>query len=272
VFSAIQPRELPLRGLGPRTLLRIVEALLVVVLAVQAARLVWLVLTPTGPLGAPVAARTADLSALARFDPFFRGGAVAAGTELASADAAAATNLKLHGVRTSLVGDDGSAIIAGADGRHASYAVGDEVAPGITLEAVRSDHVTLKRGAERLRLAFQPTTGQPAAQPVASATAAPASAPASQAVDPGRLIADAAPQPRMTEGRVNGVRLQGAGESLRAAGLQPGDVLLSVNGTPLDSPDRLKDLQDQMAKAPETEVRFERAGQILTARIRTARP
>ena len=109
-------RALP-RG-GPLAWL---EILLLVVLAVQLARLIWTVATPVGPLGRwepeqPAAMTPAARAALfARFDPFFRSGA-GAGPAVVTGLA-----LKLYGVRVNEASGLGSAIIAtGTTGTWAS--------------------------------------------------------------------------------------------------------------------------------------------------------
>jgi general secretion pathway protein C len=58
------------------------------------------------------------------------------------------------------------------------------------------------------------------------------------------------------------------GPALQQAGLQPGDVLLSVNGQPLD-PNRADQLTSGLAGMREAEVQFQRNGQTLTTRIQT---
>ncbi len=263
MFSAI-----PLRGAQPQTLRRLLEGVLVALLAVQAARLVWLIVTPSGPLGVPASSRTqtADLGVLSRFDPFFRAGAPAmANHPTTSADDAATLGLRLFGVRAGLVGEKGSAIIAAPDGRQASYAVGDEVTPGVVLAAVRGDHVILGRGAERLRLSFP----QVAAAAPATDAPAPAAAAGNPASGPSRLMLPSLVEPKMMGDRMVGVAVKAGagGAALAAAGLQPGDVLISVNGKPLNSQDRVNELGEEMSKAPESELRFERGGQVMTTRV-----
>lgn len=123
------------------------EIALVLVLAVQGARLIWIVATPAAaPAATPVVShRAVDLSILASFDAFGAQGGGASNT--------AATNFRLFGVRAGGVGG-GSAIIAGPDGVQKSYDVGETVADGLTLAAVAADHVELSRGGARITLSF----------------------------------------------------------------------------------------------------------------------
>jgi general secretion pathway protein C len=144
-----------------RSLFAAVEAVLVVGLAWQAAALFWILLSPQVPAPAgPVLSRPDGLAVLTRFDPFFRS-APAAMSE------AAAQAFRLYGVRAG-GGGAGSAIIGGPDGSQASFAVGDEVAPGVRLDSVADDHVVLARGGARTSLYFPtatPTVAQDQVQP-----------------------------------------------------------------------------------------------------------
>ncbi len=133
-----------------RLLLTAAEGLLAVGLAWQAATLIWIFLAPSPPAAAPAKASTADLSILTRFDPFFR----QASTMLTESTA---QSFRLHGVRAG-GGGSGSAIIGTPDGRQESFAVGDEIAPGVRLQSVAADHVVLARGGVRTPLRFPAET------------------------------------------------------------------------------------------------------------------
>jgi general secretion pathway protein C len=145
-------RRLVVRRLPRTNVYSIAELLLLVLLAVQAARLVYTLVTPVGPIGAwqpPGAARSSPvLSAdLAAFDPFFRlapaSGAPAVVTSL---------SLQLFGVREDRATGRGSAIVATPDGTQRSYLVGEEIMPGVTLVSVGFDNVTISRGGAREQL------------------------------------------------------------------------------------------------------------------------
>lgn len=250
---------------------RLVEAALILLLLVQAGRLVWLFAAP-----APQAATQArplpdvDLGVLTRFDAFFRNGG---GGEAVSASDGG--GLTLFGVRADGAGG-GSAIIGLADGRQVSVGTGEEVEPGLTLSAVAPDHVMLSRGGAPVRLDFPDMAGgvasaSPASQPVAE-PAPPAAAPAEGAVvDPQRLMAQAGLRPRIKGLGVNGLTVSASGDGgeLRNAGLRSGDVILSVNGTALNSPQAIAALRGQLADAPSAQIQFERDGQVRSTTVRT---
>jgi general secretion pathway protein C len=145
-------RRLVVRRLPRTNVYSIVELVLLLLLAVQAARLVYTFVTPVGPIGAwqpPGAGRSAPLLSadLAAFDPFFRlvpaSGAPAVVTSL---------SLQLFGVREDRATGRGSAIISTPDGVQRSYLVGEEIMPGVTLAAVGFDNVTISRGGAREQL------------------------------------------------------------------------------------------------------------------------
>jgi general secretion pathway protein C len=259
------------RGVPPKRMLHAAELVLVVAIAAEAAHLTWAAVTPLSPLGAAatVAVRPpapVDLSILARFDPFFRR-ADADPVQAAAGGEGASGGPTLFGVRS---GGRGSAILAVGSGPQQIYDVGDEVAPGLLLAEVGADFVILSRGGAKQKLGFPVPEGgaAPAAYvpPVAPAAVAPAQ---QGGVDPKRLLDETALLPRMQDGRPNGYQVMApaASPTLQAAGLQRGDVLLAVDGVGL-TPERVGELPQTLASASEVELRFERAGQVMTKRVR----
>jgi general secretion pathway protein C len=246
---AIDPRSWRrIRRLPRTSLLSVTELLLLALLAVQCARLIWILVTPLGPLGGwqpapgPDAERARAVLA-SGFDPFFR---------LARSDAAAnvtGLQLTLFGTRVDEASGRGAAIIAGPDNLQTSYAVGDEILPGVRLESVAYDHVVISRGGASESLFLDQSGAAPVVTPDAPAGAAPAAAAGAPAPPaPGQpLAADAlrqgiAFQPRMRGGRMTGiaVRPQGDGTAFVKAGFRPGDVIVQVGGRPIGGPDDLQ--------------------------------
>lgn len=249
-----------------------VELALVLLLAVQAARLAWLLLPPV-PLGEPAAPAArppdADAARLA-IDAFHPVRATAA----ASADA---TGLKLFAVRPDAAA--GSAIIAGSNGRQRSHAVGDEVAPGLVLAAVHADHVELDGGGARSVLRFESRPAAPGPRVAAPAPRPAPSLPAAEdpkgtpLVDPAALLAQAGLRPVEAGGRVSGYTVipRGDGAVLRQAGLQAGDVLLSVNGQEL-TPERYAELAGELAGSSSITLTYRRDGQVRSATLQANTP
>lgn len=260
------------------------EIALALVLAVQLGRLVWIVAEPQNAAAATTVAsapiKPVDFAVFQRFDAFFRTGGQ---SSLAEASAAGSGQMRLYGLRSDGAGG-GSAIIGLADGRQVSVGVGEEVEPGLVLRGVGPDHVTLARGSSVSRLIFSdvpvgvapPPPPPPGPQTVTppSPGPAPASAVAAgAAVDPARLLAQAGLRPRMRGARLDGFTVSGAGDPavLQAAGLQAGDVILAVNGQPLDSLERISALRGRLANSSVAEISYERDGQVQTSTIGTGR-
>jgi len=257
-----------------------VELVLALALAVQLGRLVWIAAGPEaaapGPAAVAAAVQPADPSIFQRFDAFFRTGGV---SSLAGASPGG-SQMRLFGVRAGGA-DGGSAIIGLADGRQVSVGAGETVEPGLVLQSVGPDHVVLARGGSLSRLDFgdtpvgaapppPPPPGPQTVAPPAPAAAVPA---AGAGVDAAQLLAQAGLRPRMRGLRLDGFTVSAAGEgsALAAAGLQAGDVLLAVDGTALDSPERIAGLRRQLAGAASVTLRFERDGAVQTTTIRTGR-
>ncbi|WP_255516471.1 type II secretion system protein N [Luteimonas suaedae] len=263
--------HLPVRGDRPAVLRVALEVALVLLLAAQAARLLWIVLTPLGPVGTASAAPAppADSPLSLSGDPFFP--SARSGRAPASAH-----GYRLFGVRRS--GNGGSAILAGSDGAQGAFRVGDEIAEGVVLQAVGSDHAVLRAGGNDQRIALQETATATARTPPASPAALPAARAsgdgnAATAIDPQQLLAQAGLRPRTEDGRITGYTLipRGGGALLRQAGLESGDVLLAVNGQAL-TPERMTELEQELARRDRAEITVQRGGETKTITLRTTSP
>lgn len=272
------------------------EIVLWLLLAVQAVRLAWLLLAPVpAPAAVPVSATADARMRLPAIDLFYR--SAAAGP---SGHATEALGYRLHGLR---VGPDGASAILGKDGKQASYAVGDVLEGGARLDAVRADHVWLVAGGARHRLDLlrldgprggmraattlpigaAPTPAQ--ARPATGATVKPAFASPTN-IAAGTTGADAASPPVDGEG-IRAAQLLDAGMAdeagglaarvpggrtalLKLAGLREDDVVLSVDGKPLDAAS-LGKLGKDLAGRSQVSVRYRRDGRIHTTTLNTSR-
>jgi len=171
----------------------LLELLLLVLIAIQCARLFWGVLTPVGPLGEFKALdlmRTGPPPGpqLGSFDPFFR---QAPGLAQAPVTVTA-LDIRLYGITANRATGGGSAIVGAPNGSQRVFLVGEEIMPGVVLTGVAFDHVTISRNgaAEQLYLDQNPG-GQAAPAP----GAAPAFNPAQPAPVPPPPPIQAVPVP-----------------------------------------------------------------------------
>jgi general secretion pathway protein C len=258
-------------------------------LAVQAMRWVALFLSPAqrSPHTVSTQATTNGDTRLPAVDLFYRQDP-ADGRKAG----AAALGYLLFGLRT---GPDGASAILGKDGKQASYAVGEELAPGVVLAAVEADQAWLAANGQRHRLALpafdagRARAGSAGALPVGTtpgrtgAAASPA-APATNATEPGpRPPADGTPAPASATGISAGQLLDASGLAgaagglatklpgapsalLRMAGLRENDVVLSVEGRPLDRA-RLDALGGELAGRKQVTLQYRRDGRIHTTTL-----
>lgn len=264
-----------LRRLPVVNVYSVAELALMAVLAVQGARLLWVIVTPVSPLGewrplAPAIAGSPS-AILEGFDPFFRlqgqQGAPAAVTNL---------QLTLFGTRLDEASGRGSAILAGADGVQRSVSVGEEIQPGVTLKAVAFDHITIDRGGRSEDL-YLDQSDAPPATPAAQGAApvpAPGSVPPQGGVALAQLRSDIGFIPRLDGGRVSGlvVRPQGSGVAFRAAGLREGDIVTALGGRPVTGPGDLDRLASDFAQGGSLSITVERGDQTLPLALQIAAP
>lgn len=201
------------RGVNGWTVL---EVALLALLALQCARLIWTAMTPVDPLGdwKSIDARDAATGGiLGSFDPFFRLSGAAGPVTVTS------LNLKLFGIRQDQASGRGSAIIAGADGRQRSIAVGEEIEPGVTLKTVDFDSVTISRGGADEQL-FMDQSQAPAAvtptAPGAPVAPTPPVAEPTTSVEPGSPpVPPSRPQPTEVSAAPRSSGSQMAGSTIR---------------------------------------------------------
>jgi len=171
---SLNPRAERLLARLPRvTVYSALELLLLLLIAIQCARLFWGAMTPIGPLGdfksleqmRPIAVAAPSVGT---FDPFFRqapgGPAAAQPTVVTSLD------IRLYGITANRATGGGSAIIGPANGEQRVYLVGEEIVPGVTLTAVGFDFITVSRNGQEEQLYLDQT-------PVAPGGAAPVTPP-----------------------------------------------------------------------------------------------
>jgi general secretion pathway protein C len=170
-----------------------------------------------------------------------------------SVPAADPAQLKLYGLLAS------GAVIGFPDGAQRLVPVGRDAAPGLTLVRVEQNHAVFRSAGGEIRLGFdgiaQAQPGAPAAGPAPVATGE-----AAQREETLRYRLGLAP--RMANGRVTGYTVRSNVEmpALARAGIRPGDVIVSVNGSSFDE-ERLQELAWNIANSSQTRFEVERGGQ-----------
>lgn len=230
---------------------RWLEAALLALLALQAARLLWLLL-PASPIGEAVQAVSGSSIGLPTIDMFYR-------NDIPASAPAGASGYRLRGVRLDAHG--GSAILVDAGGHQQAYKVGEQVAPGLVLERVGPGHVLLRGagGLQRLELPAPGAGTNPAALPMSLATSSTASD--ASAIDPASLLAQAGLS--ANEGGGYTVNPRGEAGPLQAAGLQAGDVIEAIDGQDLTA-ERIGSLQDEIAPGKAVSLTIRRDGKTRT--------
>lgn len=267
-----------MRGRGNRKgefdALRLAEYGLLAVLALQLVRLMWVIVAPVGSFGpwegrqAQILSPTARQALFASFDPFFRSGApTQAGNAVVTSLA-----LTLYGIRLNEGSGQGSAIIASPDGVQNSFAVGDEILPGVVLKSVAFDHVTIDRGGAEEQIFIDQSTPAPEAAPAPAENAGWQSAAPPPPAAPGGGIGPTADSlkrdigfaPRMQNGRVTGLVVSAKGPGFASAGFRPGDIVTQVNGQPLGD---LQALQNQIAPGARLSLTVERGAAVASVNL-----
>lgn len=276
-----------LRRLPRQTVYTVAEIVLIALLAVQAARLLFVAVTPVGPVGdwrsdLGQGQAAAPLSVLGGFDPFFRLSDTGGPIVVTSLD------IKLFGTRADQASGRGSAIVGLPDGSQASIAVGEEILPGVILKAVAFDNITVTRGTtdevvylDQSQPAAEVGTGDQSGMlpPIVPGEGGPPPgivpppSPATRGpAQPLSLMDETQATPRLTEGAVSGIVLtpRGGGAAFRSAGLQPGDLLVAIEGRPVDA-EGAQALQARLGQNRAVSVEIERGGRRQTISIGAGR-
>lgn len=263
-----------LRRLPQYSVYSVAEILLLALLAILCARLFWTILTPVGPLGdwrlqdRTAGAVASRIELFRNFDPFFR---------LQESGSAVVTSLQLtlYGTRLDEVSGRGSAIIAGPDGIQNSFAVGDEILPGVILKSVAFDSVSIDRGGAIEQLYIDQSVAAPQAAEVAPGVATDSTLDSAgvQPVTVDQLRQGVQFLPRTENGRVTGlvVRAGGDGAAFRSAGFREGDILVAVNGQPIGSPGDAARLAASAQPGSTLSVTVERGAEVIPIAISIAR-
>ncbi len=271
------------RVIGPVRL--VVEACLVLLLAVTVARICWLIVAPkhavsqVDPRPLPALMRmngqavSADRSLLIHRNPF-------ESDFVATIPDAPETqlNLRLAGVIMSTDPFGGSAQVTTPDNQTRRYVSGEEVLPGVVVERILSDRVILQRNgvSETLMLGGRGVglmvigDGSQAASTDTVPEGSPSRLPQSEGrvADAEALMSAISPVPMQREGNLYGYQLnaRGSSDAMAAAGLAPGDILLEINGTSVREL-AVNELIYEIGDSQVAVLQIERGGSVRTVRL-----
>lgn len=256
-----------------RTAPQVVMVVLVIAIAWQLVQLTWLLLD-RGPQSQPVAAPPpmnvapvrsgVDIQAIVNAH-LFDVPAVATASDATNAPATQ-VNLVLSAVFASEDPAKGLAIIGESAQGARVFAVGGMVRPGIKLHSVYIDKVILDRSGNLETLAL------PKRSSAALVINRPPPPQQNQVAENLRRIAETnpsafaeiiRPQPVFANGVQRGYRVYPGRNRAQFSklGLVPGDLVLAINGTPLDDPQRGMEIFNTIGSAGQVNVTVERNGQ-----------
>jgi len=176
-------------------------------------------------------------------------------------------NLKLRGILAAEPAEFSRAII-GSGNDDKVYAVGAAVPGGASVEAVLADRVLLRRAGrlETLRLPRESADGSISYEARAPErdVEQPDFAQMRQEIvqDPARLSELLRYSPVLENGEIRGYRIYPARDRARFAqiGLQPGDIVTAINGTPLSDPGQAMEMMNNLTDASNITLTVERNG------------
>ena len=270
-----------------RALPGLVAAVFAILLGRALADLVWALVPvpdsarwrpPPPPAAAARPSQAVDVNAIANAGLFGRYQAPASTEESLLSAPETPLNLTLIG----LLADDreqySRALIGTQGGEEKAYAIGDDVARGVVLQAIFPDRVILSRSGrlETLRLERDkpgaPGTAAAAPPPVAAAPADDGAAMSAQQLakvrdevlkDPAKASEYVRVQPANVGGQLKGYRIYPGRDrsAFTQAGLRPGDLVTAVNGVQLDDPAKALQLLGDLGNAGQVNLVVERGGQ-----------
>lgn len=265
-----------------RTLPQAISVVLVIAIAWQLVQLTWMLLEPapqsdTAPIvpseTPPTRPKGVDVQAIVKAKLF---GTAETGSPIEGPAPETQLPLVLSGVFAADDPDKGWAIIGDSAQQTKVYTVGDTIRSGTQLHSVYADRVILDRGGTLETLALPKRNATPLAM-----SRAPTPPPQNRLADNIRRIAETnptafaeivRPQPVFANGVQRGYRVYPGRNRQQFAklGLQPGDLVLSINGTPLDDPQRGMEIFNTIGTSDQVQVTIERNGQSQDLTLNTA--
>ncbi len=201
-----------------------------------------------------------DLSLLTSFDPFFR--QISAAPIVPGGDIAPESSLgiELFGLRA-MGGGQGTAIIKMQDDDQKLVHVGDDIAGGVQLSGVYADRLEINRAGIRETVFLRPQNARRGIAPTSATPVTTNNGPVTNTVV-ANLLSSLQLTPVRRDRRIIGFRLPGnLPPVLQMAGIEGQDILLTVNGLPLTSHERLQELAEETAGVDQLNLEVERRGE-----------
>lgn len=243
--------------------LPVVNLLLLLTLAALLAHWTWRFAAPL-PAPSPAAGRS-EVRAGNELDRLRAAGLFGAQTSSGvTGEVPTALGLKLRGVFAAPEGRPAMALLS-AEGGEQAVVRGDEIQPGVVLDAVAADHVILSNRGVRERLDLE-TGGQPSAAAARGDVALTREDISRALANPQSLGVQVGPQTNPLAG-MQLVRVEAGGLAARM-GLQTGDTLRMVNGMPVANAQDLARLLSDAGNVERITLVGERQGMPLTLSYR----
>ena len=272
---------------------RWVTLLLVIAIAWQLARIIWM-LIPGSSAGDPIVATPSQVSAVAAsgsranvqaianahiFGTASTDGVVTKAPPVIDEDLAETRqNLSLKGTIASSQPGEGLAIIADSRNEEKLYGIRDTVVPGTTLHAVYPDRVVLNEGGalRALKLPKEfPQSQAPVRRSTTSVNRASSSNRSIQTVvaqNVAKLADVVRPTPYMVAGQMQGYRVYPGRDrkQFAALGLRPGDLITDINGAALTDPQQAMQIFQSLGNSDQVSVTVVRNGQPQSLILKTS--
>ena len=271
-------------------LVRVINVLVMVLLASVLAKLTWMVVTPADNVAKTATNQSAAVSVepAARLDTISNLHLFGKAEESPVLDAPIVApetrlQLKLKGVFASSDPERAFAIISDNKNEDKAYRLGSKVSGGAILHAVYVDRVILKRNGRLETLRMEKTYDSTSRkntykrQPVTQSKASTRKVKATQKIrqlkqtlqkDPQKVWQQVTISPVLKNGSIKGYTVEHQDKQLmRSLTLKKGDVITAVNGQPLSDPSVLYGLMNQLTSKKKIDVTVERNGQLQTIQL-----
>ncbi|MEX0300377.1 MAG: type II secretion system protein N [Kordiimonas sp.] len=201
-----------------------------------------------------------DHSLLTSFDPFFRqisATPIAPGGEIAPESN---LQIELFGLRA-MGNGQGTAIVKMQDGDQKLVHVGDDVANGVKLSGVYADRLEINRSGIRETVFLRPQSARRSATGSGTMPVTADMRPVTN-IAVADMLSNLKLSPVRRARRIVGFRLPAnIPSALQLAGIEAEDILLTVNGLPLTSHERLQELAEETVGADQLNIEVERRGE-----------